>query len=122
MLLDGHVRLIGAANMFDLLPDDAAHPATALPEGLEKARSQARALFRALPDSPERSAMLGALGRIGKPVLKRKIRHRAAARDPERGDAFGRADLGMGHDPPGRELGRWRGDLHPAPPLDLLDD
>jgi hypothetical protein len=72
------VRLIGAANMFDLLPDDAAPPATALPEGLEKARSQARDLFRALPDSPERSAVLGALGRIGKPVLKRKIRHRAA--------------------------------------------
>ena len=72
------VRLIGAANMFDLLPGDAVPPATRLPEDLESARSQARALFKALPESPERSTVLGALGRIGKPVLKRKIRHRAA--------------------------------------------
>ena len=72
------VRLIGAANMFDLLPDDAVPSATRLPEDLESARSQARALFKVLPESPERSTVLGALGRIGKPVLKRKIRHRAA--------------------------------------------
>lgn len=72
------VRLIAATNMFDLLPDDAVPPATPLPESLEKARLEARALFRALPDSPERSTVLGALGRIRKPVLKRKIRHRAA--------------------------------------------
>lgn len=72
------VRLIGAANMFDLLPDEAAPPASPLPVDLEAARAQARALFKALPDSPERSTVLGALGRIGKPVLKRRIRHRAA--------------------------------------------
>ena len=72
------IRLVGAVNMFDLLPADAvAAPAIITPE-LAHARDEARAIFRALPDGPERSSVLSALGRIGMPVLKRKIRSRAA--------------------------------------------
>lgn len=72
------VRLISAANVFDLLPSDAVCGDAALSPELIHARDEAQAAFRALPVSPERDSVLSALGRIGKPVLKRKIRHRAA--------------------------------------------
>ena len=71
-------RLIGAANMFDLLPEDAGPATLAMTADVLSARDQARGLFKALPETPERDMVLSALGRIGKPVLKRKIRHRAA--------------------------------------------
>lgn len=71
-------RLIGAANMFDLLPEDAGPATLAVSEDVLSARDQAQRLFKTLPNTPERNMVLGALGRIGKPVLKRKIRHRAA--------------------------------------------
>jgi len=69
-------RLVGAANMFDILPNSAVPPDVAIADGLENARSKSRESFRALPKSPERDSVLGALGRIGKPALKRKIGHR----------------------------------------------
>jgi hypothetical protein len=34
-------------------------------------------IFRALDNSPERDSVLNALGRVGEPVLKHKIRHRS---------------------------------------------
>jgi hypothetical protein len=69
-------RLVGAANMFDIMPV-AAFPAVApMSPELEKERDAARKAFRALPSSPERDSVLNALGRIGKPALKRKIRSR----------------------------------------------
>lgn len=69
-------RLVGAANMFDIMPA-AAFPATVtLSLDLEAARDEARAAFKALPSTPERDSVLNALGRIGKPALKRKIRSR----------------------------------------------
>lgn len=69
-------RLVGAANMFDIMPASAYPSAVTLPSDLEKARDEARAAFRSLPGSPERESVLNALGRIGKPTLKRKIRTR----------------------------------------------
>jgi hypothetical protein len=70
-------RLVGAANMFDILPS-SVYPATvALSSELEKARDDARDAFKSLPASPERDSVLGALGRIGKLSLKRKVRSRA---------------------------------------------
>jgi len=71
------VRLVGAANMFDLLPADSCPSDTSLTAELRSAREECQRIFRALPDSPERGMVLSALGRVGKPVLKRKIRHRA---------------------------------------------
>ena len=69
-------RLIGAANMFDIMPDSACQTAEELPPALKEARDAARKAFKALPSSPERDSILNALGRIGKPSLKRKVRSR----------------------------------------------
>jgi hypothetical protein len=70
-------RLIGAANMFDLLPADAVPKRSSMSEQLARAKSGACALFEALPDSPERHSILSALGRLGTPSLPRKVLHRA---------------------------------------------
>ena len=69
-------RLVGAANMFDILPASACLAVVSLTPEVEKARDDARKMFRALPPSPERESVLNALGRIGKATLKRKIRSR----------------------------------------------
>ncbi|MEQ7874257.1 HEPN domain-containing protein [Sphingomonas sp. ASV193] len=70
-------RLIGAANMFDLLPADAVPRRVRLTKNVLAARDQAKALFKALDDCPERQAILGALGRVGQSSLRQKIGHRA---------------------------------------------
>jgi hypothetical protein len=70
-------RLIGSANMFDILPDSAVPPEIQLSEELGRAREECRTIFKNLPQSPERDSVLSALGRVGKSVLKHKIRHRS---------------------------------------------
>jgi ApeA N-terminal domain 1 len=70
-------RLIGAANMFDILPRSAVPRDVELPRDLQEAKQQCRGIFRSLPDSYERSSILNALGRIGMASLKHKTRHRA---------------------------------------------
>jgi hypothetical protein len=70
-------RLIGSANMFDILPDSAVPPDVPIGDDLKSAQSASRDLFRALPQSPERDRFLSALGWIGKSNLKHKVRHRA---------------------------------------------
>jgi hypothetical protein len=80
-------RLIGAANMFDLLPISAGPASMDLSAELAKARDDARKMFKALSVSHERDSVLGALGRIGHPSLTRKVLHRVAmveAAFPER--------------------------------------
>lgn len=69
-------RLIASANMFDILPKSAIPTQIELTEKMKIARDAARKDFRALPKSPERDSILGALGRIKKPNLKQKVRHR----------------------------------------------
>lgn len=69
-------RLIAAANVFDIFPASSYPDRAPLIPDLVAATEEARRLFRALPDSLERSAVLGALGRVGTPSLKHKIRHR----------------------------------------------
>jgi len=69
-------RLIGSANMFDILPNSAAPADVELPDELAAARKAGRNIFLPLPTSPERDSVLGALGRIGKASLKQKVRHR----------------------------------------------
>jgi hypothetical protein len=73
----GHDRLIAAANVFDILPSSAVPPKTEISEELEAAKNRCRDIFKGLPDSPERSSVLGELGRVGKSRLKQKIRYRA---------------------------------------------
>ena len=69
-------RLIGAANMFDILPKEAVPVNVELSEGLESAIAGCRESFRSLTQSPERDSVLNVLGRVGKSSLKQKIRHR----------------------------------------------
>ncbi len=86
-------RLVGAANMFDIMPASACPTAGALPVDLEKAREDARMAFEALPNTPERNSVLGALGRIGKPALKQKIRSRVKLITDLVGDRFPQLEL-----------------------------
>jgi hypothetical protein len=69
-------RLVAAANLFDILPDDAIPPTPELTSGQVRAQTECRAIFRRLPDSPERSSVLGALGRMDKPSLTKKVLYR----------------------------------------------
>jgi hypothetical protein len=69
-------RLVGAANMFDILPDSAVPPTVELTEELRNAKEQCRTIFKSLEKCIERESILNALGRIGKSSLKQKIRHR----------------------------------------------
>lgn len=70
-------RIIGAANMFDLLPDSAVPPNSTLEKHLEDAIQQSRELFEGLPRSEKQNRILGDLGRLRKPSLKEKIRYRS---------------------------------------------
>lgn len=70
-------RLVGSANMFDILPDDAFPPVDPLSEDVTEAKAEARRIFRRLPPSPERESVLGALGRLGRATLRSRLRHRA---------------------------------------------
>ncbi len=70
-------RLVGAANMFDILPPLAVPADVPLTKEMEDAKAASRAQFKPLPPSPERDSVLNALGRLGKANLKRKVRARA---------------------------------------------
>ena len=73
----GADRIISAANIFDLLPEaDFPDPETPL-SNLNCAAEKAKEIFQSLPQSIDRDSVLGALGRVGKWTLKRKIRHRS---------------------------------------------
>ncbi len=81
-------RLIGAANVFDLLPTGAVPKDVDLPDDLQEAKQNCRIIFEALPESYERDSILNALGRIGKASLKHKTRHRARYIIDAMGDRF----------------------------------
>jgi hypothetical protein len=70
-------RLIGSANMFDILPSSAVPTDVSLTDDFRAAIDSSRKSFKALPVSLEREGVLGALGRAAKSNLKHKIRHRA---------------------------------------------
>jgi len=69
-------RLIGAANMFDILPESAVPGDVPLTKELKSAKSRCKRIWKGLPRSSERDSLLNALGRIGKGTLKNKIRFR----------------------------------------------
>lgn len=70
-------RIVGAANMFDLLPDNAVPSNSTLEGCLEDAIRQSRELFKGLPQNEKRNRILGDLGTLSKPSLKEKIRYRS---------------------------------------------
>ncbi|PWC11970.1 hypothetical protein B4923_11715 [Brenneria roseae subsp. americana] len=65
-------RIVAAANMFDILPDETFPVKKTIPHELELAKVKCREIFKNLPSSPERDSILGALGRINKPSLTSK--------------------------------------------------
>ena len=70
-------RLIGAANMFDLLPGAALPEKTPLSVELCEAIGESKKRFKDLPCSDERASVLGYLARVQDTSLKKKVRHRA---------------------------------------------
>jgi ApeA N-terminal domain 1 len=70
-------RLVGAANMFDILPTSAVPYDVQLTQEVAEAQQEARALFKKLKNSLERDSIMGALGRLGKASLKHKVGARA---------------------------------------------
>ena len=70
-------RIIAAANVFDLLPNDVYGNKLSLSSDLSAAVVASRKIFCDLPPSEERDDMLGHLKRVGGWRLKRKIRFRA---------------------------------------------
>ena len=73
----GKDRIVGAANMFDLLPDTHVPSKKELNEETRDAVKESRERFKVLPDSFARQSMLSALGRVGTASLRDKICHRA---------------------------------------------
>jgi ApeA N-terminal domain 1 len=71
-------RIVGAANMFDILPSNVYPSSIALTDDIAEAKENARKIFRDLPHSLERDSILNALGRLGNLTLKRKVRSRAS--------------------------------------------
>jgi hypothetical protein len=70
-------RLIGAANMFDILPQAAVPSDVEVSTELATAAALVKSAFKRLEATPERNSVLSAIGRIGKANLKQKIQHRA---------------------------------------------
>lgn len=70
-------RIVGAANMFDLLPEEHAPKTKEVDASLKEAVVQCRQIFTGLPDSFAKQSVLSSLGRIGKASLRDKIYHRA---------------------------------------------
>ncbi|NEK84147.1 MAG: hypothetical protein G3W58_23450 [Pantoea ananatis] len=70
-------RIVGAANMFDLLPETHAPKTLEADDSLKQAVKQCRETFLGLPDSLSRQSILSALGRVGHASLRDKVYYRA---------------------------------------------
>jgi hypothetical protein len=66
-------RMVAAANIFDLLPEDRVPKARRLDDATLALIKEIKPKFRSLPESFARQEMLGAIGRIGKASLRDKI-------------------------------------------------
>ncbi len=81
-------RLIGAANMFDILPAEAVPLSSDLSSDLLATRDDCVAMFKKHPASAHRDSVLDALGRVGKPSLPKKVAHRVSIIDGKLGGRF----------------------------------
>jgi hypothetical protein len=70
-------RIIGAANMFDLLPADRAPKKKQSDSDTIAAVEKCQEIFKDLPNSFARQSVLSALGRVGTASLRDKVLHRA---------------------------------------------
>jgi hypothetical protein len=81
-------RLIGAANMFDILPPSAVPPDVPVTPEVKAAKDTCGDIWKGLPKGPEQHSVLSVLGRLGKCTLKHKIRHRGKLVTDEVGERF----------------------------------
>ena len=86
-------RLIGAANMFDILPSSAIPRDVDLTDELKAAKDYSLRMFKSLQPSPEQESVLSTLGRMGRRSLKHKIRHQVDILVAATGDRFSRLPL-----------------------------
>ena len=70
-------RLIGAANMFDILPDSAFPSKISLTREVKGIKNRCKCLLQRLPEDIDTSTVLSDLSRLGTQTLKQKIRYRA---------------------------------------------
>lgn len=78
-------RFVAAANMFDLLPDADAPVDVQVSTDLSDAVKEVQEVMKALPRSPQRDSILGALGRVRKASLTGRVLHRAEVLRPSLG-------------------------------------
>lgn len=90
-------RIVGAANMFDLLPDSHAPKTKETDAQLDDAVMQCKKVFAGLPDGFARQTILSALGRVGRASLRDKIYHRANKIIAVAGDKFPELHLPCNH-------------------------
>lgn len=69
-------RLVAAANMFDILPQEAVPVANELSPGLARIRNECMTILKEHPAGPDRDSVLSSFGRMGKPSLPKKVNHR----------------------------------------------
>ncbi|MCE1227089.1 MAG: hypothetical protein LWW87_11465 [Geobacteraceae bacterium] len=81
-------RLVGAANMFDILPMTAFSINPPLEEQLAKTRDACVVMFQKLPQGFDRDSALSTLGRLGQPSLPKKVAHRVAIVESKFGETF----------------------------------
>ncbi|MBF0163863.1 MAG: hypothetical protein HQM01_05025 [Magnetococcales bacterium] len=81
-------RLVAAANMFDLLPEDALPSSYKLDDTLNGIVGSCIEQLRKLPSGIDRDSALSALKRLGKPSLPKKVVYRAHIVDSELGDSL----------------------------------
>ena len=86
-------RLIGSANMFDLLSSEAVPRNVPLSDVVTEARERCRDIIKKLPKTIEIASVLFALSRMDKANLKTKIRHRSRIILDQLSDKFPDLDL-----------------------------
>jgi hypothetical protein len=70
-------RLVAAANMFDILPEEAVPLKTELPEELAATQASILKMLKGVKQSQDRDSAIAAMKRLGRPSLPRKVAHRA---------------------------------------------
>lgn len=90
-------RIVGAANMFDLLPDTHVPATQEIDAAVQEAVKQCKKTFTDLPESFARQSILSALGRIGKASLRDKVFYRAEKVIEVAGDIFPELELPCHH-------------------------
>lgn len=81
-------RIVGAANMFDLLPADRAPKAKEVDPATQNAIDRCRAIVKELPSGYAKQSLLSAFGRLGTASLRDKVVHRAKLLQAAGGHSF----------------------------------